>query len=180
MVFRDDKYQEILHGSFTQSVELGHYEIAQKIHIKYGDLLIKISDEPYFETYLERYFVTCRQIENFKSVKTKKERKQQTIKLENKVVYQNFLCNLLKSKKPGDQSLLLNLEEDFECPVCFDYMCRPLQIFSCHNGHFICSICMSNPKIKFCPICRDDFNKWKPKRCHQAEKAVKNSQETRL
>ena len=173
-------YQEILQMSLTQSLELGRHEIAQKIYEKFGDLKNKISKDPYFEIYLDRYFVTCRQIENFKTVKTKRERKQQAIKLENKVVYQNFLCNLLKSKKYGDQSVHLNLEEDFECPVCFEYMCRPLKIFSCHNGHFICSVCVSNSKIKLCPICRDDFNKRKPKLCLQAEKAVEISEEKKL
>ena len=173
-------YQEILRISLMQSLESGHHEIAQKIHDKFGDHKNKISKDPYFESYLERYFVICRQVDNFRVVKTKREKKQQTIKMENKIIYQNFLCNVLKTKEPTDQTLHLHLEEDFECPVCFEYMCRPLKIFSCHNGHFICSVCVSNPKIKLCPICRDDFNKRKPNRCHQAEKIVENCEETKL
>ena len=111
------------------------------------------------------------------TAKTKREKKQQTIKMENKIIYQNFLCNVLKTKEPTDQTLPLNLEEDFDCPVCFEYMCRPLKIFSCYNGHFICSVCVSNPKIKLCPICRDDFNQRKPKRCLETEKQAENCKE---
>ena len=74
-------YQEILRMSLMQSLESGHHEIAQKIHGKFGDHKNKISKDPYFESYLERYFVTCRQIDNFKLAKTKREKKQQTIKM---------------------------------------------------------------------------------------------------
>ena len=179
-VFRDNMYQEILRMSLMQSLESGHHEIAQKIHDKFGDHKNKISKNPYFKSSLERYFVTCRQIDNFKVVKTEREKKQQAIKLENKIVYKNSLWHLLKRKEPIAQTLPLNVEKDFECPVCLEYMRRPFKIFSCRNGHFICSDCVSNPKIKLCPICRDDFYKQKPKRCHQAEKEVENYEETKL
>jgi len=29
-----------------------------------------------------------------------------------------------------------------ECPVCFEEMKPPLQIYNCNNGHLICSVCM--------------------------------------
>ena len=56
------------------------------------------------------------------------------------------------------------MSSEFECPVCSELMVAPLQIFACSNDHFICSICVVDPSIKVCPICREDFKKKKPKR----------------
>ena len=58
---------------------------------------------------------------------------------------------------------LVELINEFECPVCSELMISPLQIFACSNDHFICSTCLAEPQIKECPLCREDFKK-KPQR----------------
>jgi len=42
-----------------------------------------------------------------------------------------------------------------ECPVCFDEMAPPKQIFHCVNGHFVCGSC--RPNIHECPTCRKNM-----------------------
>merc|ERR550532_3073717 len=42
-----------------------------------------------------------------------------------------------------------------ECPVCFDEMAPPKQIFHCVNGHFVCGSC--RPNIHECPKCRNQM-----------------------
>jgi len=51
----------------------------------------------------------------------------------------------LKSRKEA-----LAAEEVPECPVCIQKMVPPLQIFSCSNGHIICSNCRSGIKENLC------------------------------
>ena len=43
--------------------------------------------------------------------------------------------------------------KEFECPVCFNPMVPPLQIFQCSLGHALCSSCKSQG-IEICPSCR--------------------------
>merc|ERR1711971_43808 len=42
-----------------------------------------------------------------------------------------------------------------ECPVCFEEMAPPKQIFQCVNGHFVCGSC--RPNIRMCPKCRNNM-----------------------
>jgi|ERR1712192_10643 len=42
-----------------------------------------------------------------------------------------------------------------ECPVCFEVMAPPKQIFHCVNGHFVCGSC--RPNIRMCPKCRNNM-----------------------
>merc|ERR1712129_663482 len=37
-----------------------------------------------------------------------------------------------------------------ECPVCFESMKPPLQIFTCGNGHLVCSVCRPKLPIDKC------------------------------
>lgn len=54
--------------------------------------------------------------------------------------------------------------EEFSCPVCFFVMKQPeRRIYSCSNDHWICSICLTDPNIKACPICRENFKMNMPK-----------------
>ena len=39
-----------------------------------------------------------------------------------------------------------------ECPVCYEYLTPPLQIYSCENGHLVCQDC--KPKLSKCILCR--------------------------
>jgi hypothetical protein len=42
-----------------------------------------------------------------------------------------------------------------ECPVCLEEMKPPLKIFTCGNGHLICSTC--RPKVSICTNCREKY-----------------------
>ena len=57
----------------------------------------------------------------------------------------------------------------FDCPVCFEQMKAPLKIFGCSNDHYICSECLKSPRIKCCPICREDYKTMKPQRRYRSE-----------
>ena len=47
-----------------------------------------------------------------------------------------------------------HLKKDLlECPVCFNTI-DSVPIYQCSNGHVVCKHC--HPKMKTCPICRDD------------------------
>ena len=37
-----------------------------------------------------------------------------------------------------------------ECPICMEDMRPPLQIFSCNNGHLICSVCRPRMNGNMC------------------------------
>ena len=62
--------------------------------------------------------------------------------------------------------------EYFECPVCMEVMEAPLQIFSCTNGHLICSDCLKSGSLTACPMCREDFKKFVPKRGPKMEELL--------
>ena len=62
--------------------------------------------------------------------------------------------------------------EYFECPVCMEVMEAPLQIFSCTNGHLICSDCLKSGSLTSCPMCREDFKKFVPKRRPKMEELL--------
>ena len=59
------------------------------------------------------------------------------------------------------------VKEEFTCPVCKELMLPPLQIFSCSNDHFICSVCLD--QVIECPICRESYTQIKPTRRYKAE-----------
>jgi hypothetical protein len=42
-----------------------------------------------------------------------------------------------------------------ECPVCFEEMKPPLEIFNCRNGHLICSVC--RPRLSICTNWRAEY-----------------------
>ena len=72
-------------------------------------------------------------------------------------------------KKDDNQQTKL---EHFECPVCMEVMEAPLQIFSCTNGHLICSDCLKSGSLTACPMCREDFKKHVPKRRPKMEELL--------
>ena len=61
-------------------------------------------------------------------------------------------------------------KKEFSCPVCFEDMKPPLQIYACIQDHFICSDCLEIQKDNRCPMCRDDFTKNPASRRPLAEK----------
>ena len=46
------------------------------------------------------------------------------------------------------------LDKEFECPVCFEMMGPPKQIFQCSSGHLICGFCKTRGNFRTCPVCR--------------------------
>ena len=72
-----------------------------------------------------------------------------------------------------EEKKMAEIFERFQCPVCFELMKGPLQIYSCSNDHFICSTCLNKP-IMICPICRDDFKNQKPTRRFTSEQLLSN------
>ena len=61
------------------------------------------------------------------------------------------------SEEKCDAEDLKEVLSEFECPVCFEVMIPPKRIYSCSNDHYICSLCLTDTKMKACPICREDF-----------------------
>ena len=94
--------------------------------------------------------------------------------------YKKAISASLESYKNGDKSELDKRNEgcvekalrEFECPVCCFLMTPPRRIFSCSHDHWICSLCLADPKVKSCPICREDFVKREPCVRHTSERVL--------
>ena len=74
--------------------------------------------------------------------------------------------------QPKVQTNTEDLLSEFDCPVCFELMSAPKRIFSCSNDHYICSLCLTDPKIMICPQCREDFKVLKPHVRHTSEQIL--------
>ena len=62
------------------------------------------------------------------------------------------------------QEWIAKVSAEFDCPICFEPMRFPKKIFACTHDHYICSDCLDDPVIRFCPQCREDFAVHKPLR----------------
>ena len=158
------------------SIERNNFEIAKLINDKIGDEINKMSSEPHFNAYFVRYYKISKYLNKNSNMqnKNKKDKNERQKKVRDRDIYKEFISHMLQPKKDTKSLDLPSLEEDYECPVCFEYMCPPRNIYSCHNGHLLCSVCLSCPKIKTCPLCRDDFAVRKPIRSIEAEKKAKH------
>jgi hypothetical protein len=170
------KWQNLLRSVLQLSIQHDRSDIARLVYEKFGDQKQIISQDPYSEVYFQRYFNISRYLDNNVILKNNIERIKRERQFANKEIYKNFICHLLQANKMKESPIQPSLEEDFECPVCFELMCLPRRIFACHHGHLICSVCLACPKITLCPLCRDDFGERKPKRSLEAEEKVKNLQ----
>ena len=74
-----------------------------------------------------------------------------------------------ESKNEGEKSHAAILEM-LECPVCLEYP-RSRPIYTCDNGHVVCSKCIWNIK-GCCPTCRDHHMKPNPFVGRMADKAL--------
>ena len=149
-----------------------YHECAKMVYEKFVDAQLMISTEPFSHVYFERYFNLAKHLEN--TTKSSYDRKKRDQEMRNINVFKKFLFHIfIKNETPRSISEQSETKKDFECPVCFEDMVYPRKIYSCFNGHYICSVCLSNPRIQKCPICRDDFYSRKPKRCLEAEEKVK-------
>ena len=122
--------------------------------------------------------VLCGQVKESKKKNLRHEGRE-TIK-GNLDVRQKMIIQYLASKEHNLPSSIVKkskaerLREEFECPICQEDMRRPLQIFGCTNDHLLCSECLKDPRLKACPICREDFASNRPQRRTTTEKLVEN------
>ena len=122
--------------------------------------------------------VLCDQVKESKKKNLRNEGRE-TIK-GNLDVRQKMIIQYLASKEHNLPSSIVKksraerLREEFECPICQEDMRRPLQIFGCTNDHLLCSECLRDPRLKACPICREDFGSNPPQRRPTTEKLVEN------
>ena len=82
------------------------------------------------------------------------------------------LDNQELEENPKIQKSCDELLSEFDCPICFELMSSPKRIFSCSNDHYICSICLTDPKLEACPQCREDFKVHKPNVRHTSEQIL--------
>ena len=68
-----------------------------------------------------------------------------------KKVRKRELERSLQSKLP-DTTSTSKIDLFPECPVCYENLVPPLQIYSCENGHLVCQDC--KPKLSSCILCR--------------------------
>jgi len=61
-------------------------------------------------------------------------------------------------------------QDILECPICLELPDKP--VYQCKNGHLICRACY--PKVKICPVCRENLDSNKPLRNLVAEKFLEN------
>ncbi len=62
--------------------------------------------------------------------------------------------------------------EETCCPICCEDFLPPRMIFSCINGHNLCSECLDRLEASQCSECREDFGVNPPRRNFLAERLV--------
>jgi len=55
-------------------------------------------------------------------------------------------------KEKDSDETLQEAKKDFECPICFEDMEPPKEIWQCEGGHVLCENCKAT--IKNCPTCK--------------------------
>eukprot|EP00092_Neocalanus_flemingeri_P016696 GFUD01018059.1.p1 GENE.GFUD01018059.1~~GFUD01018059.1.p1 ORF type:complete len:278 (-),score=72.12 GFUD01018059.1:193-993(-) len=49
---------------------------------------------------------------------------------------------------------IVGVNSQFECPVCFEEMKPPVNMFQCRQGHVVCQNCRNQGRLTECPSCR--------------------------
>merc|ERR1711936_913693 len=49
---------------------------------------------------------------------------------------------------------IVGVNSQFECPVCYEEMRPPVQMFQCRQGHVVCQMCKHKGQLTQCPSCR--------------------------
>ena len=60
-------------------------------------------------------------------------------------------------KSPVDESYSSDLKKELKCPVCFEEMKPPVEIWQCSQGHPICQPCKYIQDISHCLTCRQEI-----------------------
>merc|ERR1711874_604507 len=71
----------------------------------------------------------------------------------------------IKAKQKDMNPATDQTKKQLECPVCFELMKPPKQIWQCGSGHTLCEMCKNDPEMNNCPTCREPFTG----RCNIAE-----------
>ena len=107
------------------------------------------------------------QKEELKKFETEHKRKRDEILLKHETENKKFCSEFEKTKKALHKELEKRLGSSAagapgpstspsptsllpSCPVCFETMKPPLQIFTCGNGHLVCSYCKPRATKCFC------------------------------
>jgi hypothetical protein len=152
--------------------------------IIYDKLQKMFKDDICLKPMFDRYFELNKEVDNKSITEERLEICQRNIE-----AYVTIICNCLakitkqtlsghldelkESTNAGKLTTDKKVSDEFECPVCFEPMISPKKIYSCSNDHYICSICLSDPKITHCPQCREDFAKTTPTRRISSERIAR-------
>ena len=171
-------------SSLVQAVECDQHELVSQ----FSQALKKpLNRYPELNIYLQRFIDLSKELD-LKS--TTKERREEC--KTNLDVYRKNICAQLRKNYsthypkvqdsiPAEPDLDSNKDEldlikeilsEFDCPVCFELMSLPKRIYSCSNDHFICSLCLTDPRMFQCPQCTEDFKTVKPNIRHTSERCL--------
>ena len=81
---------------------------------------------------------------------TKRERNKREKRKRDFQDYQKAICQIMEKDKGKDLSDIDPANaETYDCPICFEFMCKPVQIFACTRRHRICSRCLAKVMLIF-------------------------------
>lgn len=89
-------------------------------------------------------------LETFESKKRKHLKEVEKL---DEAIYEAKEC--IKNADPV--TTLQDAKQDFECPICFEEMKPPTEIWQCDSGHTLCGNCKNQPLVKNCPTCSEDI-----------------------
>jgi hypothetical protein len=150
-------------SSLIVAIKCNHSDLATII---YDKLQKMFEDDISLKPMFDRYFELNKEVDNKSITEERLEICQRNIEayvtiicncLVNKHTLSSHPAELKESTNPGKFTTDKKVSDEFECPVCFEQMISPKKIYSCSNDHYICSICLADPKITHCPQCREDF-----------------------
>ena len=118
------------------------------------------------KTEINKYMVAAKHL-----TKTKDSKKRHSLIAKMNESKFSLVRKLAQTDVKQDQEL----SDEFECPVCLEFMSAPKKIYACSHDHMFCSDCYlpNKSELKSCPICRENFEEFLPKRRTEYEDLVK-------
>ena len=161
-------------STLLEAIKTDQYDLASKFC---KSLQGQIQNEPDLLAWIEQLIKEGKELETKKSSKDRKEILKKSLsnlksQIEEKLIEINKIKLrekeiLEKLKSKSSEKPLKSFQKtlnSFECPICMEYMTPPRKIYACSQDHWICSLCLMDPKITTCPQCREDFTSIKPER----------------
>lgn len=146
--FRSQDYSILLRNGLQSSVENTNVEIAKLILEKLQIAEVAISSNPKCELYIN-HFTTLGALIKI-SPATKKERNIREKRRRDFQDYQKAICKIMQNDKCKDLSEIdPSNTETYDCPICFEFMSKPRQIFKCSRQHLVCSLCLAKVIVMF-------------------------------